>query len=369
MEDKKIRVAITQGDTNGIGLEVIMKAFEDPTMLELCTPIIYGSPKVAAYHCKALNLQTQFSIIAQATEAREGRLNLLTVFDNEVKIDFGLPTEEAGQAAKLALDRAIDDYRAGLFDVLVTAPVNKNSIPGFVNHTHYLEKAFGTQQQGLSILMAEELRVALVTNNLAIKDIAESITKQKIVEKAKLFHQSLLRDLRIANPRIAVLALNPHAGDDGQLGEEEHDIIAPAIAELEEQGIQAFGPYAADDFFGAQDYYRFDGVLAMYHDQGITPFMTLSVTDGVELTTGLPLVRTAPALGTGFGIAGKGVADESSFRTAIYDAIDIFRNRASYDEPLGNPLKKLYHEKRDESDKVRFAIPKKHENTNKEKQQ
>jgi len=369
MEDKKIRVAITQGDTNGIGLEVIMKAFEDPTMLELCTPIIYGSPKVAAYHCKALNLQTQFSIIAQATEAREGRLNLLTVFDEEVKIDFGLPTEEAGQAAKLALDRAIDDYRAGLFDVLVTAPVNKNSIPGFVNHTHYLEKAFGTQQQGLSILMAEDLRVALVTNNLAIKDIAESITKQKIVEKAKLFHQSLLRDLRIANPRIAVLALNPHAGDDGQLGEEEHDIIAPAIAELEEHGIQAFGPYAADDFFGAQDYYRFDGVLAMYHDQGLTPFKTIAAEEGIRFSAGLPLVHTAPAHGTCYELAGKGKADPHAMLQAIFAAIDIARHRVEYDEPLQNPLPKLYHEKRDDSEKVRFRSQNKKEPTAEKEQE
>jgi len=196
-----------------------------------------------------------------------------------------------------------------------------------------------------------------VTNNLAIKDIPESLTKHKIVEKGRLFHEALRRDLRISSPRIAVLSLNPRCGEDGALGEEEQEIIAPAIAELEEQGIQAFGPYAADSFFGRGEYSKFDGVLAMYHDQGMTPFKTLAPEDGIRFTAGLPIIRTAPAYGVHFSMAGRNLLDASSMRHAIYLAVDAFRNRDDYDEPLQNPLPKLYHEKRDESEKVRFNVP------------
>lgn len=357
MEDKKIRVAITHGDTNGVGYEVIFKAFEDAAMLELCTPIIYGAPRVAAYHLKALNMDLQFNIIKRADEAVDGQLNLLSVIDDEVKVDLGEPTPEAGEAARRALDRALDDYKDGAFDVLVTAPVCKNSIKGFNGHTSYIERRLGDGNRGLTILMNDDLRVALVTNNVAIKDVAESITKQKITEKAMLFHQSLRRDLRISTPRIAVLALNPRCGEDGALGEEEQEIIIPAVKELTEQGLQVFGPYAADDFFGSGAYYRFDGVLAMYHDQGQTPFKALAPENGVRFTTGLSLVRTAPAHGTFFNIAGRNQADAQSLRQAIYTGIDVWRNRQNYDLPLANPLPKLYHEKRDESEKVRFRSP------------
>lgn len=271
MEEKMIRVAITQGDTNGVGYEVILKTFADPAMLELCTPIIYGSPKIAAYHRKALNLETNFSIINKAEEARDGRLNILTCFDDEVKVELGQPSEEAGQAAFKALDRAMTDYRAGLYDVLVTAPINKATIqnPGFrfTGHTEYIETSVGDGNKALMILMNEQLRVALVTTHLPIKDVSKAITKEAIIEKATIFHKSLKRDFRISNPRIAVLSLNPHAGDNGLLGSEEQDIIKPAIEELEKNGIQAFGPYPADGFFGSNTYEHFDGVLAMYHDQ------------------------------------------------------------------------------------------------------
>lgn len=358
MEDRKIRVAITHGDTNGVGYEVILKTFSDPTMLELCTPIVYGAPKVAAYHSNALGIETPFTIIKNAKDARDGKLNMLAVIEDDVKIDLGTATPESGQAAKVAIDKALEDYKAGLFDVLVTAPVSKNSIKGFNGHTNYIEQVLNDGKKGLTILTNEDLRVALVTNNVAIKDIAESITKQKIVEKAIIFHQALRRDLRVSSPRIAVLALNPRCGEDGVLGDEEQTIINPAIAELTEQGIQVFGPYAADDFFGRSAYYRFDGVLAMYHDQGLAPFKTIVADEGVNFTAGLPIVRTSPDHGTAYDIAGKGVADETSFRHAIFTAIDIYRNRVNYDEPLANPLKKLYHEKRDEGEKVRFAVPK-----------
>ena len=312
-----IRVAITQGDTNGVGYEVILKTFSDPAMLELCTPIIYGSPKIAAYHRKALNLETNYSIINTAEDARDGKLNLLACFDEETKVELGQPSAEAGQAAFKALDRAMTDFRAGL-----------------------------------------SLRVALVTTHLPIKEVSKAITKEAIMEKATIFHKSLKRDFRISNPRIAVLSLNPHAGDDGLLGSEEKEVIIPAIEELEKQGIQAFGPYPADGFFGSNTYDYFDGVLAMYHDQGLAPFKTIALESGVNFTAGLPIVRTSPDHGTAYDIAGQGKADENSFRQAIYTAIDVFRNRQNYDEPLTNPLPKLFHEKRDDSEKVRFAIPK-----------
>ena len=352
-QDKKIRVGITHGDTNGVGYEVIFKAFDDPAMLELCTPIIYGSPKAAAYHGKVLGLEPQFTIISNASEAKDGKLNMIATFEEEVKIDLGEATPEAGRAAQIALDRALADYRQGLFDVLITAPVCKNSINGFNGHSAYIARQLG-DQEGLTILLSNGLRVALVTNNVAIKDVAESITKQKIVEKARIFQQSLRRDLRISSPRIAVLGLNPRCGEGGILGDEEQEVIKPAIDELTAESIQAFGPYAADDFFGSGAYSKFDGVLAMYHDQGQTPFKTLAHEDGVRFTAGLKIVRTAPAHGTHFHLAGRNQMDAGSMREAIYTAIDAWRNRQSYDEPLANPLPKLYHEKRDDSEKVRF---------------
>ena len=362
MEERKIRVAITQGDTNGVGYEVILKVFSDPNILELCTPIIYGSPKVASYHRKALNLDVPYTIINHAEEARDGRVNLLACFDDEIKIEMGQPSQEAGAAALKALDRAMTDYRSELYDVLVTAPINKATIqsPGFhfPGHTEYIETSVGEGEKALMILMNETLRVALVTTHLPIKDIAKAITKEGIIEKATIFHKALKRDFRISSPRIAVLSLNPHAGDNGLLGSEEKDIILPAIEELADKGIQAFGPFAADGFFGSGAYDHFDGVLAMYHDQGLAPFKTIALESGVNYTAGLPIVRTSPDHGTAYDIAGKGIADENSMRQAIFTAIDVFRNRKFYDEPLQNPLPKLFHEKREDGDKARFARPK-----------
>lgn len=362
MENRKLRVAITHGDTNGIGYEIIFKTFSEPAMLELCTPIIYGSPKVAAYHRNALGIQGNFTIINSAAEAHNNKVNLLTTFDQEIKVDLGNPSKEAGMASLAALEKAMADYREGLFDVLVTAPINKNNIQSddfhFCGHTEYIEERAGNGDKALMILINDMLRVALVTTHLPIRDVAAAITKESIIEKATIFHNSLKRDFRISNPRIAVLALNPHAGDDGLLGREEQEIIIPAIKELSDNGIRAFGPYAADGFFGHESYTAFDGVLAMYHDQGLAPFKCLDLGNGVNFTAGLPIVRTSPDHGTAYDIAGKNMADESSFRNAIYLALDVFRNRIEYDEPLSNPLKKLYHEKRDDSEKARFSINK-----------
>ena len=361
-ENRKIRVAITHGDTNGIGYEVILKTFADPEMFELCTPIIYGSPKVAAYHKKLLGLNTQFNIIDNAAEAKDGRLNMLATFDDEVKVEFGESSAIAGEAALKALDRAMTDFRSEYYDVLVTAPINKKNIQSdlfrFHGHTEYIEDCVGEGNKASMTLPNGSLRVALVTTHLAIKAVAGAITKEAIIEKATILHKSLKRDFRITNPRIAVLALNPHAGDAGVIGDEEQTIIIPAIDELAEKGIQAFGPYPADGFFGSGQYDKFDAVLAMYHDQGLAPFKALAVEDGVNYTAGLPIVRTSPDHGTAYDIAGKCVADENSFRQAVYMAIDIFRNRNDYDEAYENPLPKLYHEKKDDSEKVRFNIPK-----------
>lgn len=362
MENRKLRVAITHGDTNSIGYEIIFKTFSEPAMLELCTPIIYGSPKVAAYHRNALGIQGNFTIINSAAEAHNNKVNLLTTFDQEIKVDLGNPSKEAGMASLAALEKAMADYKEGLFDVLVTAPINKNNIQSddfhFCGHTEYIEERAGNGNKALMILLNDMLRVALVTTHLPIRDVAAAITKESIIEKATIFHNSLKRDFRISNPRIAVLALNPHAGDDGLLGREEQEVIIPAIKELSDNGIRAFGPYAADGFFGHESYTAFDGVLAMYHDQGLAPFKCLDLGNGVNFTAGLPIVRTSPDHGTAYDIAGKNMADESSFRNAIYLALDVFRNRIEYDEPFNNPLKKLYHEKRDDSEKARFSINK-----------
>lgn len=362
MENRKIRVAITHGDTNGIGYEVIFKTFAEPAMLELCTPIIYGSPKVAAYHRNALGIQANFTIISKAEDAVDGKVNLLATFDDDVKVEMGQPSKEAGLAAFKALDKAMEDFGTGVYDALVTAPINKNDIQGdgfhFCGHTEYIQEKVGQGSKALMILAGNALRVALVTTHLPIAEVAKAITKESIVEKCTIFNNALKRDFNVSAPRIAVLSLNPHAGDGGVIGEEEETIIKPALDELEENGVKAFGPFAADGFFSHSAYTAFDGVLAMYHDQGLAPFKTIVGDEGVNITAGLPIVRTSPDHGTAYDIAGKGVANETSFRMAVYSAIDIFRNRANYDEPMQNPLKKLYHERRDDSEKVRFAMPK-----------
>ncbi len=357
-EIKKIRVGITHGDINGVGYEVILKAFADPTMLELCTPIVYGSPKVATYHRKALDLQTNFSIIANASEATHNKLNILNCIDDEVKVEFSKPTAEAGQAALQALEMALEDYKEGLIDVLVTAPINKNTIQSeafhFPGHTEYIEERVGEGNKALMILMKDDFRVALVTGHIPVKDIASTITTELIEEKIELFYNALKYDFNIDNPRIAVLALNPHAGDEGLLGTEEKEVIAPAIQEMIAKGIHCFGPCSADGLFGSGNYTHYDGILAMYHDQGLAPFKALAMDEGVNFTAGLPIVRTSPDHGIAYDIAGTGKADESSFRQAIYAAIDVFRNRKQEEIIRRNPLRKQYYEKRDDSDKLKL---------------
>lgn len=359
MEDNnKIRIGITQGDINGVGYEVILKTFSEPGMLELCTPIIYGSPKVAAYHRKAFDLSTNFTIINSAAEAHHNKLSVVNCTDDEIKVEFTKPTIEAGKAAYEALERASEEYKAGLIDVIVTAPINKNTIQSegftFPGHTEYLEKKLGEGNKSLMILMKDDFRVALVTGHIPVADIAKTITKDLIIEKLEIFNTSLKKDFSISIPRIAVLALNPHAGDNGLIGKEEEEIIIPAIQEMVEKGIQCFGPYPADGFMGSGNFTHFDGILAMYHDQGLAPFKAIAMDEGVNYTAGLPVIRTSPAHGTAYDIAGQGLASEDSFRQAIYVAIDVFRNRNFDREARVNPLRKQYYDRRDDSDKLKL---------------
>lgn len=358
MENKKIRVGITQGDINGVGYEVILKTFADPIMFDFCTPVLYGSPKVAAYHRKALNLPTNFSIVSKGSEATDNRLNVVNCNEEEVKVELGKPTEEAGKAAFEALECAVNDFKEGVIDVLVTAPINKHTIQNedfhFPGHTEYLEEKVGNGKPALMILMKDDLRVALVTTHVAIRNIADSITQELVEEKIKIFNTALKQDFNIDSPRIAVLALNPHAGDGGLIGTEEQTVIGPAIQAMAAKGVLCFGPYPADGFMGSGNYRKFDGILAMYHDQGLAPFKVIAMDEGVNYTAGLPLIRTSPAHGTAYDIAGKGQASEESFRQAIYAAIDIYRNRRCEELIRRNPLRKQYYDKHDDSDKLKL---------------
>lgn len=348
---KRLRVGITLGDTNGIGIEVALKAVAVPEMIDMCIPILYGSSKIVSYHRNACNLSGfQINHTKSANNIKDSMPNLVECIDQEVKVELGQPSKQAGRAAFFALEAAVRDLKAGLIDVLVTAPINKDNIQSeqfhFPGHTEYLESAAGDGNKALMIMCTENLRIALATIHLPLSQVSEALTPEVIREKLRLLNMSLKRDFNIDGPRIAVLSLNPHAGENGILGSEEHDIIVPAMQQsLDEDGVQCFGPYAADGFFGARHYRRFDGVLAMYHDQGLAPFKTIAMDEGVNFTAGLPIVRTSPDHGTGYDIAGQGIANESSMRHAIYTAIDVFRNRVRYDEAHKNPLPKLFQDR------------------------
>ncbi|MCQ2074159.1 MAG: 4-hydroxythreonine-4-phosphate dehydrogenase PdxA [Bacteroidaceae bacterium] len=361
MEMERLKIGITQGDVNGVGYEVILKTFADAEMMELCTPVIYGSPKVAAYHRKAIDSQTNFTIVDSAADAQPDRLNLVNCNADEVKVELGTESAEGGLAAYQALERAVDEYKKGLVDAIVTAPICKNTIHSdkfpFPGHTEYFEHELGEGRKALMILMNESLRVALVTVHEPISKVASLITTENIKEKITILNDSLKNDFGIEIPRIAVLALNPHAGDGGLLGREEQEQIIPAIKEMSAEGVKCFGPFPADGFFGSADYKKFDAVLAMYHDQGIIPLKTVDMEGGVNFTAGLPVVRTSPGHGTAFDLAGKGVASEHPFRQAVYAAIDIVRSRRNEELIHRNPLRKLYYDRRDDSDKLKLDNP------------
>ena len=361
MEDKMIRVGITHGDINGIGYEVILKTFSDQRMTELCVPIIYGSSKVAAYHRKALDLPAvNINVVSRAEEAGLNRVNIINCVEDEIKVELTQSTPVAGRAAYKALEAAVADLKSGAIYVLVTAPINKHNIQNaqfhFPGHTEYLEQTLGDGQKALMILMTDTLRVALVTGHIPVSQVPSQITVENIVTKLQVFNQSLKQDFTIIKPRIAVLALNPHAGDNGVIGNEEAEIIKPAMEEAERLGVMSFGPFPADGFFGSKMYEDFDGVLAMYHDQGLAPFKALAMEEGVNYTAGLPFVRTSPAHGTAYNIAGQNLASESSFRQAVYTALDVYRSRQSYREATAHPLRKQYFDKG--SDNVKLDLTK-----------
>lgn len=338
-----IKVGITHGDFNGIGYEIIMKTLMEHDLLELCTPVVYGLHKVATAHRKALQIQDfNFFGITEAAKAAKHQANFISISEKEINVTFGESTAEAGEYAVKALELAMNDLQAGKIDVLVTAPINKLNVQSdkfqFPGHTEYLAQKTNTKDF-LMLLVSGDLRVGVVSGHVPIQSLSNQIKKDKIVQKIRIMHQSLIKDFGIRKPKIAVLGLNPHAGDGGLIGKEEIEEILPAINEVEKDGILAFGPYSADGFFGSATYRKFDGILAMYHDQGLIPFKTLAFNHGVNFTAGLPIVRTSPDHGTGYDIAGKNKASEDSLREAIFMAIDIFRKRKEFAELSSNPLK------------------------------
>lgn len=342
MEKKPILVGITQGDINGIGYEVIIKALSEPSITDICIPVVYGSPKVAAYHRKVLNINNfSFNNIRTPDEANSKRANMINCLGDDVRVELGKSTPEGGEAALISLEHAMDDLLKGKIDVLVTAPIDKHNIQSekfhFHGHTDYL-KAKTNTSDALMFMVCESMKIGFVTEHIPVKEIASTISSSLILKKLKLMNQSLLSDFSIRRPHIAVLGLNPHAGDNGLLGTEEADIIIPAINKANEEGIFAFGPYAADGFFGAGLFKKFDGVLAMYHDQGLTAFKSIAFDTGVNYTAGLPVIRTSPVHGTAFDIVGKNEASENSFRQALYLACDVYNNRRLYLEISKNPL-------------------------------
>lgn len=346
MEQHKLRVGITHGDINGIGYEVIIKTLSDSRLLETCTPIVYGSPKVAAYHRKALDVELfSFNQIAQAREANSKRVNIINCVDEEVRVELGKSTPEAGEAALLSLQAAVKDLKAGNIDVIVTAPINKENIQSenfkFPGHTEFFASEFASKNY-MMLMVSDQLKIGVVTGHIPLQQVSPSLTKEKILSNIRILHKTLMEDFSLHKPRIAVLGLNPHAGDKGVIGNEDQDIISPAIKQANEEGIIALGPFPADGFFGSGDFKKFDAVLAMYHDQGLIPFKVIAFESGVNFTAGLPVVRTSPGHGTAYDIAGTGVASEDSFRNAIYLAIDIFESRKLYKEISKNPLK--HHE-------------------------
>ena len=342
MPENKFKIGITQGDTNGIGWEIILKALADPRMTELFTPVVYGSPKAAAYYRNTVaEIETfSFNPVASAAEARRGKANLVACGET-ADIAPGKPTPEAGRAAVEALCAAMRDLKAGHLDARVTAPFDKETVQAddfrYTGHTEYL--AAELEGEAMMILCSDVLRVGLVTKHIPVSEIARNITKERIVRDLDTLRRALIEDFGIVEPRIAVMALNPHAGDGGLLGREEQEIIRPAIVEAFSKGVLAFGPFAADGLFAGGGYAKYDGILAMYHDQGLAPFKSLSP-DGVNFTAGLSAVRTSPDHGTAFDIAGKDKADPQSMRNAIYAAIDIAEHRRAWAEWTRNPLQR-----------------------------
>ncbi len=342
MSEKKIIVGITHGDINGIGYEIIIKSLSDPRIFESLTPVVYGSSKVASYHRKALNIENfSFNQVRTASEAHSRRANIINCTDEEVKVDPGRSTPEAGKAALDAIERAVSDLKKGEIDVLVTAPINKQNIQSknfqFPGHTEYLEKTFGSDH-ALMFLISDMMRVGVVTGHVPLSQVPSMIKKDLIIQKIRVMNKSLFEDFGIRRPKIAVLGLNPHAGDNGLIGKEETEEIIPALKIARDEKILAMGPYPADGFFGSGTFRKFDAILAMFHDQGLIPFKSLAFESGVNFTAGLPVVRTSPAHGTAYDLVNKNEASADSFRKALFMACDIFYKRQEYRELTSNTL-------------------------------
>ncbi|HAL65902.1 MAG: 4-hydroxythreonine-4-phosphate dehydrogenase [Bacteroidetes bacterium 38_7] len=342
-EQELIRVGLTQGDFNGIGYEVILKALSEIGNSCNFIPVLYGSSKIVSYHRKTLSIpDLPFNHVRKASQIQAQKVNIVNITDKEIRVSLGQSTPEAGEMAYLSLKEACKDLEEELIDVLVTAPINKYNIQSdefqFIGHTEYLAHRFNAHNT-IMIMVNNDLKLGFVTNHLPIRQIADAITTELIYNKIKALDLSLFQDFGISHPKIAVLSLNPHAGDNGLLGNEEKDIISPAIHQAYEEGILAFGPYPADGFFGMNLYKKFEGVLAMYHDQALPVFKLLAQGYGVNFTAGLPFVRTSPTHGTAYDIAGKDLASHYSMREAIYLAIDIFKNRQEYAKMTANPLR------------------------------
>ena len=342
MKGDKVVLGITQGDINGIGYEVIIKSLLDNRIYDQMIPVIYGSPKVAAYHRKALNIENfSFNTVRTADEAVARRANIINCIDDATRVELGKSTPQAGEASYLALEAACADIEAGKIDALVTGPINKMNIQSdkfhFSGHTEYLKARFRSEH-ALMLMINDLMRVGVVTTHLPLSDVPSKVTQEAILEKLRILNDTLRIDFILSAPRIAVLSLNPHAGDEGLIGREEIEVINPALEQAKEEDILAFGPFPSDGFFGAGTYRHFDAVLAMYHDQGMIPFKALTIEGGVNFTAGLPLVRTSPAHGTAYDLAGKNEASADSFREAIYLACDLFNNRRLYNEISVNSL-------------------------------
>ncbi len=341
-EGKNIKLGISVGDLNGIGCEIILKTFEDSRMLDFCTPVIFASNKTISFQKNELGIEINYNGIQDASKALDGKTNVVNVWKEVPNIQFGQPTEEAGKYAIESLKAAVEALKKDEIDVLVTAPINKNNIQtedfNFPGHTDFLAQEL--EGESLMFMVTEDLKIGLLTDHVAVKDAPGAINPILIRTKVRTIEKSLQMDFGIRRPKVALLGINPHSGDNGVIGNEDDEVLRPVIQEMSDAGHLVYGPYPADSFFGSDGYKNFDAILAAYHDQGLIPFKTLSFGRGVNFTAGLSKVRTSPDHGTAYEIAGKNQADHSSFKEAIFTAISIFRNRQEFRELTENQLQK-----------------------------
>lgn len=340
-KSEKIKLGISIGDFNGIGIEIILKTFLDKRMLDFCTPIIFGSTKLITAYKKSMDIDLPFNGVKHVNQAILGKINIVNLWNEDIVVELGKATEASGKHAFKSLEAATISLKKGEIDILVTAPINKDNIQSeafkFPGHTEYLESML--DGESLMILMTDKLRIGLITGHIPVSEISKTITPELIKQKVEILHKTLIEDFAISKPKIAILGLNPHCGDHGVIGKEDDEIIRPTIAEIQEEGKLVYGPYAADSFFGSENYKNFDAILAMYHDQGLAPFKTLSFGEGVNFTAGLEKIRTSPDHGTAYELAGKDIANINSFKEAVYSAIQVYTTREEYKELTENILK------------------------------